>query len=274
MWLNLLSLDAPLVAVAWQLLFAKSARVDVRPGTTVAFSLVVWLIYDADRILDSLRSQDAMTLAARHRFYRKHRPVFLPLFFGVLALADWVSLTRVDPKTLRDGLLLTPFVIAYLCLIHLVPPESRSWFSKELAVAVLFTAGSFLPVWARLRSIRDVPFLSLALFVIVCWMSCIVIEYSEWIGLRQARLKSPHRWTVALGRHLDAVALPVAAAALCAVFLRPWSGNWPVLTAEALTALALGVLGSCWRDLSLDLNRVLADFVLLTPGLVLPFLYR
>ena len=52
LWWNVLSLDAPMVAVAWALVFAKSASV-VLPGAEVAaLGLVVWLIYTVDRLLD------------------------------------------------------------------------------------------------------------------------------------------------------------------------------------------------------------------------------
>ena len=52
-WLHLLSLDAPLVAVLWQLLFTKALRVHLPPVVTLVTALAIWLIYVADRILDS-----------------------------------------------------------------------------------------------------------------------------------------------------------------------------------------------------------------------------
>lgn len=53
-WLlpNLLSLDAPLVAVCWQALLAADTGLALRPAAQVALGLTVWLIYIVDRLLD------------------------------------------------------------------------------------------------------------------------------------------------------------------------------------------------------------------------------
>ena len=55
LWLypNLLSLDAPLVAVAWLHVFARTWRLDYHPWEAyVTLGLAVWVIYVADRLLD------------------------------------------------------------------------------------------------------------------------------------------------------------------------------------------------------------------------------
>src|SRR5277367_6770232 len=88
-WLHLLSLDAPLIAVLWQLLFIETLHMHLSPVVTVLMALVVWLVYVADRILDSFQPNSAMVEAIRHRFYRKHRIAFLPPFFTILLVAGW-----------------------------------------------------------------------------------------------------------------------------------------------------------------------------------------
>jgi hypothetical protein len=44
LWPNVLSLDAPLVAVLWQAALAKVHHVAIMPGLHVALFLAVWLI--------------------------------------------------------------------------------------------------------------------------------------------------------------------------------------------------------------------------------------
>src|SRR5690242_16333745 len=57
LWPNLLSLDAPLVAVLWQQLFARCFGL---PGDAIPALLLVasvWLIYAADRAFDVWRGE-------------------------------------------------------------------------------------------------------------------------------------------------------------------------------------------------------------------------
>src|SRR5580693_4601800 len=87
LWPNLLSLDAPIVALLWQILFARCfhARVGFLPSLLLV--LAVWLIYAADRTLDALRGVTWSGTAAlpRHEFYRRHWRALLPLWLLVLA---------------------------------------------------------------------------------------------------------------------------------------------------------------------------------------------
>ena len=91
-WLipNLLSLDAPLVAVAWLYMFAKTWRVQYLPWVAyISLGLMVWLIYVVDRLLDaSMGGSSSEKLEARHEFHREHRRAFTILagIAGVVAL--------------------------------------------------------------------------------------------------------------------------------------------------------------------------------------------
>src|ERR1700704_1719121 len=68
LWPNLLSLDAPVVAVLWQILFARCFQVPVDALAALLLLLTVWLIYAADRILDARRDE---CHSPRHEFYRR-----------------------------------------------------------------------------------------------------------------------------------------------------------------------------------------------------------
>src|SRR5260221_7493183 len=83
-WLfpNLLSLDAPLVAVAWQGLLAVETDLPLRLTGRIVLGLTVWLIYVADRMLD-VRDPAKVPPTARHRFYRDHRNVAIALLCAI-----------------------------------------------------------------------------------------------------------------------------------------------------------------------------------------------
>ena len=78
LWPHLLSLEAPLIAMAWMLGLAHLNRVPVMPGVLAGLGLCVWMIYVLDRLLDTRGKADS-ELDARHRFHRRHRVAPGPL---------------------------------------------------------------------------------------------------------------------------------------------------------------------------------------------------
>jgi hypothetical protein len=79
LWPNLLSLDAPLVAVAWLFMFAKAWQVNYMNWQTyLALGLGVWVVYVLDKLLDrKIRPVDDPLIASRHEFHARHRKWFL-----------------------------------------------------------------------------------------------------------------------------------------------------------------------------------------------------
>ena len=273
LWPNLLSLDAPLIAVLWLNLFASSGRIRLAPAVPLVLALVVWLIYVADRLLDSLRSDQADLRSARHRFYRAHRSAFFALLVGLLGVTGWACLT-LDPRTLRYGVLMMMVVAGYFAAVHSLQSKARIRFPKEAAVGVLFGLGTYFPAWVHLHKANPGMDVSVVLFVLLCWLNAALIEYSEWLRLRRGRWQTPHASTVTVGRHLLGIGIVVALAALWMTFPAAFHVDLPLLWAIALSAVALAGLGLWWRHLAIDTVRVLADATLLTPGLVLLFLHR
>lgn len=270
-WLHLLSLDAPLVGALWQLLFARALRVHLAPVVTLVTSLVIWLIYVGDRILDSYQQQEGAEEALRHRFYRAHRIAFLPVFFTVLLVTSWMACAYLGSKTWRDGLMLAAIVGGYFTVVHVLRDRARKWFPKEIAVAILFAAGTLMPVDVQIQQLHPRFLLTFLLFLLVLWMNTLFIEYSEWVSLRGRAADRPHGSTVVMGRHSATFGLMVGALALGAIASGWFPLARPILLAEGLSALGLGMLGWQWGRISSHTVRIAADLMLLTPLLLLFF---
>jgi hypothetical protein len=245
-WPNLLSLDAPVVAVLWQVLFIRCfhASGSVLPAALLVSA--VWLIYAADRALDAWRGAGSRP---RHEFYRRYWRVVLPVWVGVLAAAAWLAWSLLSPFLLERGLFLLGAVVLYFVAVHFSPVWMRERWPKEAAVAVLFALGASLAAWTRVQTVFDV--LTVLLFSLLCWINCVAIEQTE---------SGFGRWPV------GALAAGVGLAAI--VFLlqdRPILGS-----AEAASAIAFVVLDRSRPRLSPDALRVLADAALLSPIFFLP----
>ena len=253
LWPNLLSIDAPIVAFLWQILFARCFHASIHAAATLLLVLAVWLIYAADRMLDARREAPKTSATKtlrlpRHEFYRRHWMVVTPVWIAVLGVAGWLAFTRLPLEIFERGTLLAAVVGIYFFAVHRL---GWTW-PKELAVGVLFALGTSLAVWSQVRSAVDVA--TIILFSCLCWINCVAIE--NWEHQR----RDPAKW-------------PVGAAALCvAIATVPLiCAHRPVLSgAEAFSALAFFALDRGRNRFSPDALRVLADVALLSPLLFLP----
>ena len=247
LWPNLLSLDAPIVALLWQILFVRCFHGSLGMLPAVLLSLAVWLIYAADRMLDAWRG---CVEQPRHEFYRRHWRMVLPVWILVLASAAWLAWSRLPASLFLQGAVVGSGTILYLGVVHLAPGFVLRTKAKESAVAVLFGLGASLAAWPRVQTWADV--LAILLFSCLCWMNCTAIEdWERGDGLRSS---------------VTAAAACVAVLAAC--FLRD---TRPILgCAESAGALGFVLLDRMRSRCSLPALRVLADAVLLTPIVLLP----
>ena len=247
LWPNLLSLDAPVVALLWQVLFVRCLHARLETLPAVLLALAVWLIYAADRMLDAWRGRDRQP---RHEFYRRHWRAVLPVWCAVLAAGAWLAGTQLSAAMLAPGAALGSGAVAYLAAVHLAPGLWNRAGRKEAAVAVLFALGASLAAWPEVETASDI--LSILLFAGLCWMNCAAIE--DWEHGRELRTSI-----------VAAAALVALAAALLLREHRPILG-----AAETAAALGLMLLDRIRPRVSPEALRVLADVALLSPIVFLP----
>jgi hypothetical protein len=260
-WPTVLSLDAPLVCLAWQAAVAASAGVVLAWPQAAVLGASVWLAYVADRWFEGWRLDSPAVRTARHRFHQRQRwPVFA-CWVAVFALDIALAVDGLDARLLLRGLVLLAPVLAYL-LSHQIIHRHRSWRApKELLVAALLTAGIavFVP-----RPWPAGVLWSLAAFAMVSFVNCALI--SAWErdvdlahGQTSLALQSHH--SPALIRALPWIAAVAGAMAAPVV---PAGARLPMACAAA-SALLLGVVDRIEPWLGWAAARVLAEAALLTP---------
>ncbi len=253
LWPNLLSLDAPLVAVLWQGFLAYRFSIPLRPAGRLALGLTVWAIYLLDRLLDA-RKPSPLSEPARHRFYRRHSRFMTALLAIVIAVDAGIAIRWLRPAVLDNGLIPLAGVLAYLAIFH-----TSGWaikFPKEVAAAMLFTAGTFLTAWTALpRPALTWPAIA---FFLLCLANIVAIEAWE----SRESIPALHPLTRWLTRtYLFWVP---SAVIVCALLGRE---EW--YASIAISGAACAMLFWFGRGLSLEARRVLVDGVLLTPLLFL-----
>ena len=266
LWPNLLSLDAPAIAIAWLMLFATSFR--VRPGwpPVVALGLWVWVLYVADRVFDGMRRPSPGTATLRHRFYGRNRWQALIGVAVAATVATVISFGWIELAIRRAGIGLALLVGAYFVVTHMAIPTSRKYWPKELFVAILFAAGVCLPVWILLGAQRSRLFGPFILLAAVFWINALGIECWEKAPDRVSRSRLGSRTSRALALRLGPAAMGLA---IVSGVLAVGSEAASIDLAIAMSALLLMALELNSARLRSSALRALADAALLTPILFL-----
>ncbi len=269
LWWNVLSLDAPTVAGAWSILLLRSRGLTVRSPEVFALVLAVWVIYTTDRLLDGLATRASSILHARHFFAAKYRIGFASLALLSGAALLWIGMGYLEARTMRAGLILGAIVIVYLASIHGRPSHSRKLLPKEIAVGLIFAAGTSVPLWSRWRELTLVSGCIWLLLALLCALNCLSIECWERPRSGSAWPQPPSAWIAWADSHLNSASLGLTIAAVVAYWLfgSGYSSGLPLL-AIALAAFLTMLLNSQRKRLSPEALRVLADAALVLPALL------
>jgi hypothetical protein len=263
---HLLSLDAPTVAAVWTYFIAGCAGTALPWTSPAAMFVAVWMIYAADRLLDS-RNPAEPGLEPRHRFHHQHRSRFLTAIVLGAAVLVWL-LWQLNPNALKLYALLATLLAAWLLLVHARPAASSRRLPKELAVGICFSAAVFIPTVAREPMLRGTLLPAAALLAATCTLNCLFIYAWEHPAPRlQAHWTT--RW--ATQHLLQLSTLLCVLALLASFFLHGRSVRLPGL-ACGVSAIMLMLLHKLRRHISPVHLRAAADAALLSPILLLPWL--
>lgn len=270
-WLNLLCLDAPLVALAWQWLFARSFGAHLNWSLRLLLFLTAWLIYLGDRFADTLRLPPGSARSERHRFCQEHMIGWWIAIVVIFVFDTALALRTLDLQMLLLGGALAAACAVYLFLNHLLGGRWRPIPMKEKAVGVLFAAGTTLAVVGQLPGLTISFAFALVLFAMLCTLNCLCIaSWERELDAAQGKTSLLTGWP-AVARALKPLGLALVVVALVlAVVWRFAAPLWICLAASTLLLIWLHSAPTLPRD-----NRTaLADLVLLTPLFVLLFSFR
>lgn len=95
LWWNILSVDAPMVAVVWAALFARVSGGRLSAVEASALVLSVWIIYVSDRLLDGWTARNRAELQERYLFCERHRFALAGLVMAATAVVLWLGSIQV-----------------------------------------------------------------------------------------------------------------------------------------------------------------------------------
>jgi hypothetical protein len=264
LWPTILSLDAPVVAVLWQALIARSAGVPLGLPERLVLGCSVWLSYSADRWIEGFRLKPGQIRTHRHGFYISWRWEILIIWVGVLALDVVTAVRTLAPAEFRAGAILLVPVAAYLLSHQLVHRSSRWRAPKEACIAFLFSGGAAVFVASQPGAQLQRMAAPVVLFALLCFANCALISVWENevdVSHGQTSLALQYAGTARISR-----ALPwfIALASITA-WLVAGSPITQVAACSLASAVLLGCVNAAEHRIGRSLARVLADLVLVTP---------
>ncbi|HXM32068.1 MAG TPA: hypothetical protein VN921_00325 [Chthoniobacterales bacterium] len=266
-WLNLVCLDAPLVALAWLWLFARTFHVALDLGNCAILFLTAWLIYLADRLADALALPGQIPLSRRGEFCLKHRRPW-SWTLAAIAIVDAGLIWRTtDSKTFFIGVLVGMAALIYLILNYSL---GRIWSFipvKEAAIGFLFAAGTLVGLLPDFPAVSPTFVLSALAFGFLCTLNCVSIAvWERELDVGQGKISIATRHP-SVQRHLGKLALALALASFFGVMFYP--GAALIFGCAGASALLLALLDFIGGAIDQDQRTALADLVLLTPLVVL-----
>ena len=281
-WLTVLSLDAPLVALVWQALFARILNVELAWPQAVLLGLAVWVIYVADRWIEGWRLSPEIVLTQRHHFYILWRwPVFM-ICLVVILVGLGLAVVWLPGREWVASLVLAIPIAVYLLSHQFFHREHPGRIPKEICIAVLFPLGSALaPVVLALPTLLEWPSIGaiingrltglgvpLGLFGLLCLVNLALIsawetEVDAQHGQTSLALQFSHR--LGLIRSLPWLLACLGAAAV--------GGTHGIDRVAGICATAsailLGILDYVEPRIGRQAARIFVDLTLLTPAVAL-----
>jgi len=257
---TLLSLDAPVVALVWQMLLARATPTPLPWQAPVLLFASVWLVYVLDRCLDARKLTLHRAATPRHRFYVRHRRWFGWLAGGVFVVCVAVSVT-LEPRLLLIGISVALLTGLYLAFVHF--SDAKQFIPKELQIALVFSLGVHVAL-----SAWHLPYLlSGLLFALLCFLNCAFIAFWERTADTQQAQRSLARSHPTLRPLLHVLALVLIGTSSISGLILP--DMLAIGACLAVSGALLLLLEQRHHVLPTSLLRVLADAVLLTPCLFL-----
>jgi hypothetical protein len=232
-------------------------------------ALAVWILYAADRLLDSSRNTASAQLEARHHFHRRHARAFVA-GIAIAALALAAILPQLDHAAIRLYLIEGALLFVWFLILHATKSAHR--LPKEIAVGIFFSAAIFIPTIARRPDFRQQLLPSAVLFAALCALNCLFIYKweHEW-PLSPARSQPAHCTTHIAVAHISTLAISLIVVACFLIFSMPPTAKF-IAAACALSTVSLLALNHQRLKISRTHIRACADLALLTPIVFLPFL--
>ena len=260
-WLNVLCLDAPIVAISWQWLFARVFGVTILLAEREGLFLTAWLIYLIDRLADSISLSPDVPKAVRQEFCSRHKNIWVGLIAIIAVLDAKIVFWYVGHETFVFGIFLGAIAAVYLAMNHVFSKVWQAIPIKEVIVGFLFAAGTLFVLAPHGATTRSIIAITAVLFACLCALNCMAIAVWERdLDQAQGKHSIATRWPSVKSW---AQFLPLLLVFSCAMLVFFDPRVWPLSLCLGSSSVLLFALH--FFSIRRDERTALADLVLFTP---------
>jgi hypothetical protein len=272
LWPNLLSLDAPIVAIVWLYMFQRIWLQYLSWGYPVALGLAVWGIYILDRIIDvKMLPPGDPRLGPRHEFHQRHTKVMATIAVVALLGAAIVAGFEISYGPLVEYGKFVLFLIVIFFSLTIFSKQDRDIpHLRNLFAGIAFAYGTAMGahMWSQATGIIDaiLPALNLALspemlaFAVLCTLNISAIHFWE-----HSRIVNDEESGAANDMALTLPLTVLAAACIGLAVMDEESRSRPFYYAVLIASALLYVLNRLRAYYSMDALRVMADAAMIVP---------
>jgi hypothetical protein len=276
LWPNLLSLDAPVVAMVWLAMFSGAWIPFQEWQAYPALGFGVWGIYLFDRLMDiKLLDPEDSRLGLRHEFMRRHEGIMKWVASGAVLLAAGITLSSLPTALIGQDLLsgrnaqfgyIFPVLLMVVAFFSLTVASAGSPdipHVRNLIAGFAFSYGTGMLAHVQ-RGTEEIMHLlvspEMLCFALLCALNISAIHFWE-------RSRSSHDPEVKAAHEIF-LTLPLAVlggAALLFARSDDPSMTRPFFYAILISAGLLFVVNRNRSRFSLDALRVMADAAMVAP---------
>jgi len=178
-WLNRLSIDVCLGALAGGIMATRYLDVDPGWAYWIVLPLTVWLIYTADHLIDGWKIKRKAS-HQRHIFHQDYRRKLIFSSSLILILTAFFAFVYLPDEIIIFGSILGIMAVIYLIIVLLIPSSSSAiLFQKEVFVALFYTAGIWGPVLVIKIDYSYHEYLAISLFFFLAFAELILLSLKE-----------------------------------------------------------------------------------------------
>jgi len=235
-------------------------------GNSVALFLTAWLIYLADRFVDASSLNPRTPRSLRQDFCLRHREIWIATVALVAGFDAYVIWRTTAWETFLVGAVVGLLALLYLVLNQPLGLICRALPAKEIAIGILFAAGTAVALLPRLP-LTPAFAIAIVLFAALCALNCISIANWERDLDRSQRKVSIATRHPSLARQAGNLCLVLGLGAFAPALV--FRLALPLFVCMSVSAFLLAGLSAAPSSLDSDQRTALADLVLFTPFVLL-----
>lgn len=192
--INILSIDVVLGSIAMAYLWTFHFGHALNLVELFSLSLIVWLIYTTDHLLDSIKGKKVV--GKRYEFHQRNKKILIPIVI-LASIVLLFLLFKMNFILLIIGAFVFCGVVFHFLYVHLKSNQQKKVYPKEWIVALIYTLGVSLPSLRML--VRQFSKYEIIIFLLIFLSALINLLLLSYLEAEEDKVQSTNSIVMRLG---------------------------------------------------------------------------